>query len=177
MLKDRIFGSLALVVITTLGLLFSACCPMLTGTNVYSKYGFSFEYPAGAHIYEQGFSSPTPDENSGMVGWETADEVFVLVWFNTTIVDSELAEELIDSQIASLEAQGAALIGSNVTTQMGGFDIMYQLFDITMEGKELNGIVSLWYCEPSTTAFWATVLVTDAALAYLEDFLSTFDCQ
>ncbi len=156
-----------------------ACCPPPTGTNVYSKYGFSFEYPAGASILEVGLGSPTADEDSGLVSWEKADEALGLGWLKTLIWDSEVEENVIDAGLERAEANADAfeLVGGSVTTQMSGFDVMYQLFEITAEGEERNGMIAVWYCEPGTTAFWVVYFVTDSALTHFEDFLSTFECQ
>jgi len=179
MVKNRKWEWVALVIIVSFGLVFAACRPPPTGTNVYSKYGFSFEYPAGVHITEEGLFLPTADENQGMVMWEKADETFGLAWFKTIIWDSEMAEDTIDGAIEGMEAEGGVveLVGGKVTTEMSGFDVMYQLSELTLEGEERNVIVGLWYCEPGTTAFWVIFLVTDAPMPNLGDFLSTFECQ
>lgn len=158
-----------------------ACCPAPTGENIYSRFGFSFEYPAGVHIYEEGLFLPTADENSGLVGWATADEALSLGWWKTIIWDSEMAEDGIDGALETMETdpevEAFEYIGDKVATSMSGFNVMYQLFEITMWGEERSGIVGIWYCEPGTTAFWATFLVTDASMPYLEDFMLTFRCQ
>lgn len=171
-----------IAVISLLGILLVsgvACCPTPTGTNVYSKFGFSFEYPPGVTLTEEGLYAATADANSGIVSWEVGDDFFGIVWAKMEIWGSEMAELNIDAEILGFEMMGAVveLIGDKVTLEMSGFDVMYQLFEITMEGEEYNGIVGVWYCEPGTRAFNVDFFIAGAPLPYLEDFMSTFSCQ
>ena len=179
MIKDRSFGSLALVIMVTFGLLFAACCPAPTGENVYSKFGFSFEYPAGVTLIEEGMYAATADEYSGMVSWYMGDDYFGISWEKTELWSSELAEISIDGGILGMEIAGGVieLSGVKVTSSMSGFDVMYQLFNLTVEGEEYNGIIAVWYCEPGARLFGAIFFTGGATLSYLEDFMPTFSCQ
>lgn len=178
-LKGRKVGPLALAIIVTFGLVFAACCPAPTGTNVYSKFGFSFEYPAGATLTEAGVYAATADEYSGLVGWEVGDDLFGITWEKSEVWSSELAESYIDFVILGVEQAGGVveLIGGKVTSEMGGFEVTYQLFELAIEGEEYNAIYAIWYCEPGTRVFDAIFLVAGAPLPYLKDFMPTFECQ
>lgn len=189
-----------IAVILLLGILLVsgvACCPQGAGpeatptptptptaTNVYSKFGFSFEHPPGVTPTEEGIYSATADEDSGMVNWWVGDDVFGLGWFKSEVYTSMVRDMAIDYVFGILESEGAVTepIGGKVSTQMSGYDVIYQLFGAVVpmtEGKDLeyNGLIALWYCQPGTRVFVAMFFVSGDPLPYLEDFMPTFSCQ
>ena len=174
-----------IVVVILLGVLLIyglACCPAQTGVNVYSKYGFSFEYPHGVSIVEEGVYSATADDNSGMVAWVAGDGFYGISWEKMGIWNSGMAELSIDAIILDLESVGGVveLIGENVTAPMSGLNVTYQIIKI-VDGEEsngeVNGIIAEWRCEQSAKILGAVFFVNITPRLHLENFLATFRCQ
>lgn len=166
------------------GLVFAACCSQGTET-VFSKYGLYFEHPPGARLSEQGLYGATADKYSGQVIWRVGDDVFSIAWERSESWSQELADLRIDNAFSNLELaleeleelEELELIDGKVTSEMSGFEVTYQLFELTAEGEKYNGIYAVWYCEPSARVLDAVFMVSGIPMPYFMDFLYTFRCQ
>lgn len=164
-----------------------------TATNIYSKYGFSFEYPEESTVTEKGLIENEADENSGIVTIQFGGDearMFSVSWM--LLAPPELArpgykmEDRLEGAFESMEgSQVFASLdrGELVETHRDGNRMLYQYFTATGDdGQQGHGILAGFYCLESRKLFSFSTFNTAVStkqdiLRDFETYLDSFVCE
>ena len=163
-----------------------------TEFKLYSKYGFSFEYPKGFTVTEMGMLENEATDASGIVqvGVENDEiEIFQTAWIKMvqTMFDAagDLQSSLKDSFTGMETTEGISSVerGELVESTKAGHQMFYQYYTMTtIEGDKAYGIVSIFYCDKSQEVFQLMTInnTTSTKQDVLDDFqnyLDSFVCH
>jgi hypothetical protein len=110
----------------------------------YSKYGFSFQYPLGMTVSDQGAT-----DNSGIAAFELKNDRHELVavsWSRQVVPDLWASLDKALKEIAEMGCMTEFERGELGETTMGGHQMIQQNFIIVSNGEKLFGIYGVWYC-------------------------------
>jgi CubicO group peptidase (beta-lactamase class C family) len=126
-----------------------ACNDYIPLQETYSKYGFSFDYPSGMTITENGIREESASENSGVVQFrsEIPFELINVIWY--TSEEAPDLEAFLDELFGIMESGGTEVNNRSplVTSVKAGHKMVYQPVNITDQGFLITGIVGSWYCD------------------------------
>ena len=141
----------------------------------YSEYGFSFDYPIGMTIGENGFREESASEISGVVQFRSdlPFEIINVVW-DTAETAPEL-EAFLDELFTMMESEGTEVNDRSplVTSVKDGHEMVYQHTNITNQGLLIPGMVGSWYCEEANQVY-TLYYITLPEFATLQDLLTEF---
>ncbi|MBL7167222.1 serine hydrolase [Candidatus Bathyarchaeota archaeon] len=125
---------------------------LICATNereIYSKYGFSFDYPIGMTIRENDFREESTSEISGVVQFrfEYPLEIINIIW--DTVESVPELEAVLDELLAMVESGGTEVNdkGPLVTMVKEDHEMVYQRVNMTEPGLLITGILGSWYCD------------------------------
>lgn len=152
------------------------------GYEVYSKFGFSFEYPEGMTILELGLLESAPTDDSGMaLGTLENDEYEIITVAWTKMATAPPLESSLQAGLAAMETSPGATdleIGELVETTKAGHRMLYQYFNVTILAKELYGIYGLWYCDMSERFYQLYLMYSEEdVLPIYQEYLDSFVCH
>jgi hypothetical protein len=147
-------------------LIYSLAPVVIGGTQyeTYSSYGFSFEYPRGAPVSEQGSLSAAPDRTSGIVGIVTMIPSVENPYFENAIFKWDYVEEAPDLA-ATFEAEFeelAAAVGTNGQLERllvlgdasaAGYPAKAQVYTVQGGGLPRSAVMGVWYCDRNKTLY------------------------
>jgi len=153
------------------------------GYRSYSKYDFTFLYPKGMSISEEGMLESTATSGSGMVIGELSndeDEEITVGWLSS--VKAPDLEDLKDALITgfeNMEAEGTPVdIGLLVTSAKAGHTMIYQYFIATFEGETHYGIGGIWYCDTNDRFYMLWLIYSEQdPLPKYQQYLDAFICH
>ena len=190
--KKAMFLGVIVTLILTVSLILPLGCDGEEGTKTYSKYGFSFEYPATFSVTEMGLLESEANDNSGMVqvGVENGEiEIFQVTWGVTVIEPDELEDRLVGGLEGGFEAfeteEGVESVerGELVESTQAGHLMFYQCYvaTFTVEGK-VYGVINCFYCDENSKFFSlmtmdSTISTTPDALEDFQSYLDSFVCH
>lgn len=132
--------------------------PMPTEFRIFSKYGFSFEYPKDFRVSEEGLWENEANDNSGIVQVEAQEEdkLFRVEWEKTFEPDLEfnlavwlLRIERFEEIVSFTRSQFQV-----VETTKAGHKMLSQLVLATFsDGDRVCGVVGVFYCDKSQKMF------------------------
>lgn len=119
------------------------------GFERYSKFGFSFEYPQGMSIREQGLAwEGAPSEVSGVVQGDLMNrnppEIIGVIWLSFPSAPD--LEAVLDETFAQL-GEGTEVEDREplVMSEKDGYEMKYQFFTLIDYGTRLSSVVGIWY--------------------------------
>jgi hypothetical protein len=178
---------LGMVTISPLG------CARDNGTRIFSEYGFSFKYPAGFVVSDEGRDGQANSESSGRVlvtteenntrfdmlvltwgspspeeGWGTSDKV---LWdhFQTTVADYR--------QTWEEDGYSSVVFGGTSLESSSGHSMLYVYYEFTspVDSKRYQGTIGETYCDESSRLFeFVTCGAFVASMTDAELFLLVF---
>jgi len=153
------------------------------GYRSYSKYGFTFQYPKGMSISEEGMLESTATSSSGIVLGELSndeDEVITVGWLSAVIApDLEDLKDSLNAGFENMEAEGTPVdIGQLVTSAKAGHTMIYQYFNATIEGETYYGIGGVWYCDTNDRFYMLFLMYSEQdPLPKFQQYLDAFICH
>lgn len=156
MKKKTITGLTAITVIVVF-VLFTGCFG--DKGNTYSKFGFSFDYPAGMKIEEKGypFFSVEANAEAGVLYFKKSQLRIDVSWVTLEDVDRSYIEKQIDAYLSGRREGINFYQGDPIESKHMGHTVLGTRFVTQgVEGILLNVTVS-WYCDSSKRLFMITV--------------------
>ena len=158
--------------------------PELELTETYSNYGFSFKYPSGMKITEEGVLEKIPSENSGAISGKISPKglyhVIAIVWVRRETFN---ADESISRFFDSMEKKGVRFVNKGSRGEMvhRGHKTTYQTYEAYANVKgpnHLYGVVSVWYCN-QTKKMYSLQVIHDkrSVLPLFQEYLDLFVCH
>jgi len=139
--------------------IFPACIETLV--ERYSKYGFSFDFPIGMTIRENGFREESVSRVSGHVQFrfDYPLENVNLMW--DTVESVPELEVVLEDLFTWAEGGGIEVNekGPLIVSMKDEHEMVYQHVNITEQGLQLTGVVGSWYCD-ETDRFYMFNYVT-----------------
>ncbi len=126
----------------------------------FSRYGFSFTYPAGYFLKEIGLLEQHPNDASGEIKGGKDNKqgltfnMFSIAWIKTVRFDLEAAlnkglKETLKTPLARNYQAGRVM-----DTEKAGHRLLYQSFSVTSsKGERFSGIVGTFHCTRRDKAF------------------------
>ncbi len=171
--------------------------PARPDVSVFSKYGFSFEYPTDFLVWHDGLLEENANENSGMIQVAPEEEgfpLFAVSWVKTWRWGLEGGLEFGFAGIENCEGVRSVQKGDFVETTKSehrllykeGHRLLYQYYTATTmtEGEIVYGIVGAFYCDNTQRAFGlltmqktTTAVSNQEALDNFKDYLDYFACH
>jgi len=152
-----------------------ACNEYVPLQETYSKYGFSFDYPSGMTIGENGFREESTSETSGVVQFRSdlPFEIINVVW-DTAETAPEL-EVFLDELFTMMESEGTEVNnrGPLVASGKDDHEMVYQRANITDQGILFTGIVGSWYCDEADRIYTG-YYITLPEFSTQQDLLTEF---
>jgi hypothetical protein len=150
--------------------------------STYSKFGFTFEYPTGMSLHEEGTLESTATNDSGRVTGELRNDEYEAVgvgWLTAlTTTDIEDLKEAVNAGLASMEAVNPIDRGQLVTSEKAGDVMIYQYFNSTVGGESRYGVFGCWNCESSDRLYQLIVMSSEEnVLQIYERYLDSFTCH
>lgn len=155
------------------------------GYEVYSKYGFSFQYPRDMTIMELGALQTTANDQSGIVVGELTNdryEAVYVAWVTAAVAAGEYDLESAIERFFEVMEQTVEWTdlerGELIETTKADHRMMYQHFSVTMIGKPTYGIIGVWYCDTSERVFQLNLYYSEEdTLPTYQKYLDSFICH
>jgi hypothetical protein len=175
-------------------------CARDGGTRIFSEYGFSFKYPSGFVVSDEGLKGQANSESSGRVlvtteenstrfdmlvltwssplpeeGWGTSDKV---LWdhFQTAVADYR--------QTWDEDGYSSVMVGGTALESCSGHSMLYVYYEFTSptDSKRYQGTIGETYCDESGRLFefvtcGAFVASTTDAELFLLVFSTSLVCH
>ena len=147
--------------------------------STYSKYDFSFEYPKGMSMSEEGLLESTATHSSGMVIGELEDEYEAVFVGWLTMISAPDLEVSLNAGFESMEAEGLDVDkGQLVASTKAGHTMKYQYFTATVEGEIMYGIWGVWYCDTNDRFYQLGLMYSEQdVLPKFQQYLDSFVCH
>jgi hypothetical protein len=160
--------------------------PVTPGYERYSKFGFSFEYPEGMTLSEEGALTTSATDYAGIVTGELGHgdnfEVFSVVWLAMTPAPDNLEEDM-ETFFKRAHNNDNAVKGKMVETTKAGHRMIRfnYTFTIPVEGIEGYGTDGAWYCDIDNKFYilslsFTTTKALDPTPIFLR-YLDSFVCH
>ncbi len=156
--------------------------------ETYSKYGFSFDFPKGMSMSEQGMLESTATQSSGMVLGllENGEiEIALIGWINT-VAEPDL-DGALEGALGGIKTEGVTdvKVGQLLTTAKAGDTVKYQYFNMTVEDttifgfavthKNFYGIWGVWYNDATDRFYQLGFLYSEQnVLPKFQQYLDSF---
>jgi hypothetical protein len=156
------------------------------GCETYSNHGFSFEYPKGFPVTEQGLLQSEADNLSGvvMVAADSTDEgYFTVSWIETDTYSLEGSLEGTLAGILSKEGVASCDRGELVQTSHAGHRVLYRYYAATsVDGEEVHGVMGTFFCDTCHRAYGLSTVASDLiskgrVIQGFQDYLDSFVCH
>jgi CubicO group peptidase (beta-lactamase class C family) len=138
---------IAFIIIASASLIYFSSTP--AGFETYSRFGFSFEYPEGMELWEQGMGGVgIPTITAGIVqGTLVTDmvpEIIGVIWFQS---ESELIlEDVLDMAFAQFgEGNLVESRGRLVSMLKGDYEMLRQSFSMNEGETLISGVAGTWH--------------------------------
>jgi hypothetical protein len=156
------------------------------GCETYSNHGFSFEYPKGFPVTEQGLLQSEADDLSGMVMVSDGSEdvkYFTVSWIETAFYSLEGSLECSLAGILSKENVASCDSGELVETSHAGHRVVYRYYAATsVDGEEVRGVMGTFFCDKCHRAYGLSTVTSDLSskdyvIQGFRDYLGSFVCH
>ena len=153
--------ALIIIIVSIASLIYFTSAP--TGFDTYSRFGFSFEYPEGMELWEQGLggvgiATITAGIVQGTLVTNMVPEIIGVIWF-----ESEPAPPLEDVLDMAFNQFGEGNMiesrGNLVSTLKDGHEMLRQDFVMSEEGTPIIGVVGTWH-DPFAERIYLTLYLT-----------------
>ena len=139
--------SLSIIIVAIASLIYFSSDPARFET--YSRFGFSFEFPEGMELWEQGLGGVgIPTITAGIVqGTLVTDmvpEIIGVIWFQS---ESEpILEDVLDMAFSQLgEGNTVESRGNLVSTSKGDHEMLRQSFSMNEGDALISGVAGTWH--------------------------------
>jgi len=154
------------------------------GYEVYSKYGFSFQYPRDMTISELGLLETIATNHSGMVVGELTNDRYEAIltgWIETDVAAGEYdLDTALERGFQGMEQTGGWTNlerGEMVETTKARHPMIYQHFNITIVGEAFYGIIGVWLCDTSQRLYQLHLIYSEEdPLPTYQRYLDSFVC-
>lgn len=157
-------------------------------TEKYSKYGFSFRYPKGMEITEEGLIKEYPDNTSGAIFGEyhpnEKDVLFIGISWEKKKPPSSYEEERkllnanIDDFLEGMMEEGMKIIKKEKgEIKINNKRVIYQEYFLEYPDRKLYGVIGYFYCYKNRKSYGFNLNYSrNNSLILLKEFLRSFDC-
>jgi hypothetical protein len=120
------------------------------GYNMYSNYGFSFQYLKTWTITERGLQNNVADANSGIVSAQAPNgqQDFVFVAWTRSVYyvnGSSVLPSAVNGFQSGSHGSGLAMGQESTATTRAGYRVYLLPFSVTVSGTQISGVWSAWY--------------------------------
>ena len=144
---------------------------------MYSKYGFSFQYPLDMTVSDQGAT-----DDSGMVVCELKNDGHELVavsWLRTLVapdLEASLYKGL--KEMAEMGCVTEFSKGNLAETTKAENRMIYQNFTMVSSGEKLFGVYGVWYCGTNQRFYQLYVYYgQENVLPMFQRYIDSFICD
>ncbi len=144
------------------------------GFERYSNFGFSFDYPQGALISEQGLAGKgAPSDASGIVQCTLTNrnppEIIGVIWLSYPSAPD--LEVVLDETFEQLgEGTEVEDRGPSLTSVKDGYEMKHQFFTLIDYGTRLSGVVGIWYNTEASRVYMVFYISLPEAMSQQELF-------
>ncbi|MGP8322627.1 MAG: PGF-CTERM sorting domain-containing protein [Methanosarcinaceae archaeon] len=181
-MRTNLIILLTLMFVLAIPLVFVQEAQAITLDKTYSNFGFSFKYPKGMSLSENGMIDARANDDSGMIIGELEGHILEVCWMKMAGISPTnfMPEIVIENTFSGMETVEGTIIdrGKKGETTVNGHKIIYQQFDASIEDISFNGVVGLWYCNESEKQFILLPMSEELdAFSLFNDYLGSFVCN
>ncbi len=123
-----------------------------------NEFGFSFDYPDGMSVKEQGYPlfSTEANEEAGVLIFSKSQLRLDVSWVNLGDVDRSRIEELILAYLGGRKVDHEVYLGDTIESKCMGHTVLGGRFVTSGEDGVLLNVIMAWHCDTSGRCFTVT---------------------